>query len=255
VHLAVVVVLPFASFVRKAGSYAQFAPGMPEALGPRHLFRAPDVLRQPRQRRAVTAAATIASLIAGAVVMAFVVGQVVRALPGSAAHPSLLEQKLNYIQTTSDRFDVLFIGTSHVYRGIDHSSFDATVASHGPTVRSLNLGIAGMTLWEMEQLVGALERRGMLGARTVVLEALYVDVNPDNWANDRTMAVQDVNTTSAIIKYSFAVPAKRRWTISGACRSPAVRGSALLRNDSTSVSSLRACSLTRSATRRPATWA
>ena len=59
-----------------------------------------------------------------------------------------ISEKLAYFSRHKDEFDVLFIGSSRVYRGVVPQVFDATLLSRGIASTSLNLGIDGMNVPE-----------------------------------------------------------------------------------------------------------
>lgn len=59
-----------------------------------------------------------------------------------------LSEKLAYFSRHKDEFDVLFIGSSRVFRGVVPQVFDATLNSRGIVSTSLNLGIDGMNVPE-----------------------------------------------------------------------------------------------------------
>ncbi|MEW6744969.1 MAG: hypothetical protein AB1486_19620 [Planctomycetota bacterium] len=75
------------------------------------------------------------------------------------ADRSLVSAKLQEIEADPEGYDVLFLGNSHVYRGVDARAFDARMAELGHPVRSYNLGGQAMMFPELDFTVRALLER------------------------------------------------------------------------------------------------
>ncbi|MHC4384587.1 MAG: hypothetical protein ACYS0J_17355, partial [Planctomycetota bacterium] len=57
---------------------------------------------------------------------------------------STVSLKLDHFAEHKDEYDTIFLGSSHVYRGIDPEAFDRETAALGFPTRSFNFGAAGM---------------------------------------------------------------------------------------------------------------
>ena len=84
-----------------------------------------------------------------------------------------LSEKLAYFSRHKDEFDVLFIGSSRVYRGVVPRAFDATLRARGIASTSLNLGIDGMNVPESSCF---LER--ILEQKPARLKWVFVELTP-----------------------------------------------------------------------------
>ncbi len=62
-------------------------------------------------------------------------------------------RKFEHFAANKDDYDVLFIGSSQVYRHVDPARFDRLMAEAGHPVRSFNFGVAGMAALENRALI------------------------------------------------------------------------------------------------------
>ncbi|HIJ66032.1 MAG TPA: hypothetical protein HPP77_08780 [Candidatus Hydrogenedentes bacterium] len=65
----------------------------------------------------------------------------------------LLDSKLNHLQQQIDRYDVVFIGSSLVYRGVDPAVFNEELSKRGWQLDSFNFGVPGIQFEEMGLLI------------------------------------------------------------------------------------------------------
>ncbi len=63
-----------------------------------------------------------------------------------------LRAKLEYFREHKDEFDVLFIGSSRIVRGVDNALVDEELAARGIEVRSFNLAVGGMRTFEQDHM-------------------------------------------------------------------------------------------------------
>jgi hypothetical protein len=66
-----------------------------------------------------------------------------------------LQAKLEYFEAHRDEFDALYIGSSRVIRGLDNRRVDAYLAAEGIEMRSFNLAVGGMRVFEQDFLLHA----------------------------------------------------------------------------------------------------
>lgn len=64
-----------------------------------------------------------------------------------------LKEKLRYFERFKDNYEIVFIGSSRVYRGVIPTVFDDQMSSHGLSVKSFNFAMAGMKAHEANALV------------------------------------------------------------------------------------------------------
>lgn len=84
-----------------------------------------------------------------------------------------LGDKLRYFAAHKDQYDVLFIGSSRIYRGVIPRRFDAALAAHGTPVRSFNFGIDSMAPHEANAVL-----RRLLALAPARLRWVVVEVGP-----------------------------------------------------------------------------
>jgi hypothetical protein len=93
-----------------------------------------------------------------------------------------VSSKLRYLRRHASEFDVLFVGSSRVYRGFDPEAFDERLAEHGLTFRSFNLGGEGVNAYEADHIVRELLASG---ARPRILFVELQEFDPqtrqDSW--------------------------------------------------------------------------
>lgn len=83
-----------------------------------------------------------------------------------SVEPPLLAERLSEFRKAADSYDVLFFGSSRVFRGIDPKVFDAEMAERGHPLRSYNLGFPAMRPHELNALLRrVLQERPLHSAR------------------------------------------------------------------------------------------
>lgn len=90
-----------------------------------------------------------------------------------AGYPDLgaLDEKLIHVQTHRDLYNVIFIGSSRMERGVVAPLFDREMQRSGISVRSFNLGLAGMKAHEANALIRrVLSFGGTRKPRWIVIE-------------------------------------------------------------------------------------
>lgn len=117
-------------------------------------------------------------------------------------HIEMLSPKLEHVAAEADRYDVVFLGASHVYRHVVPSVVDEVLAETGHKVRSLNLGVASLSVLEAEKLVDALEEARPEGLRLVVVDPLFARLDVRNWATHRAIVLHDAAGTRHAILFT-----------------------------------------------------
>lgn len=152
---------------------------------------------RPSARRA-------ACLALGVACFAFVAVGIRRALP--LPRTELLRSKIRYLEQNLDRFDVLFVGSSHLFRDVVPAVFDREMAALGHPVRSFNFGLGGMGPFEADYYLRRLLARRPASLRYVFVEAEEWDpeIYRRNRTSRRVVAWHDLPATLAAIRVSLA---------------------------------------------------
>jgi hypothetical protein len=83
--------------------------------------------------------------------------------------------KLAYFERHKDEFDVVYFGSSRVFRAIDPRVVDAELASAGIPCRSFNLAVGGMGAFETDFLLQRIAEMKPARLRWVIFEGLAFD--------------------------------------------------------------------------------
>lgn len=83
--------------------------------------------------------------------------------------------KLQYFEEHKDEFDVVFIGSSRIFRGVDPRIVDAELAAAGVPLRSFNLAVGGMGAFETDHLLHRIAELKPARLRWVMFEGLQFD--------------------------------------------------------------------------------
>ncbi len=86
----------------------------------------------------------------------------------------LAARKHTAFATQLDTFDLVFVGTSRVYRQFDAEHFDRTLAAEGVELRSFNFGMGGMRYFEVRGTV-----RNILAHEPRHLRWMLIDLTGD----------------------------------------------------------------------------
>lgn len=83
--------------------------------------------------------------------------------------------KLEYFEQHKDEFDVVYFGSSRVFRGIDPRIVDAELVAAGVPARSFNLAIGGMGAFETDYLLQRIAAMKPARLRWIIFEGLAFD--------------------------------------------------------------------------------
>lgn len=143
--------------------------------------------------------ATLAFVAAGAVLRAF--------LPGGTQHERT-EVKFEHFREHRREFNVLFFGSSRVFRGFDPQAFDRVCAENGVATRSFNFGIGGSHAIEIEHLLTRVHGLAPQGLDFVLVdpEGLDLPAIHDNFHASSVIAWHDLARTRFVTELLDSQP-------------------------------------------------
>jgi hypothetical protein len=126
-------------------------------------------------------------------------------------------QKLEWLDTVKHDTDVIFLGSSHVYRQFDPQLFDLQRGAAANGVRSINMGALGMGLNEEAFLLNRILKQRSPKLRWIVIEALPFDLQFQN-ENDfgkRRLEWHDTESTWRLVRSLFQseLPRNEKWSL------------------------------------------
>jgi len=162
-----------------------------------------DPERAPSGGAAVAATAFLVALVLGCASL----GRFFDSFAGVRLEPgSLVRTKLRYFDGHRDEFDVVFAGSSRVYRQLGPPGFDATLRRGGIDVRSFNMGAAGSDFYETYRTVNWILERRPANLEWILVE-LQDPFQPPDERNDYSLrAIQwhDRATTAIALRVVLA---------------------------------------------------
>lgn len=121
-----------------------------------------------------------------------------------APYPEMggLDDKLRFFEVHRDDYEVVFFGSSRVFRGVVPAELDAEMARLGVPVRSFNFGIDGMSGHETCALVRRVLALWPARLRWVVVEldGWSVDLRPENRFKARIVFWHDREETLSALR-------------------------------------------------------
>ena len=138
----------------------------------------------PSPGRALLCAALFAAAVGAA---SLAVRRVLAANPGARIEASvdLQQEKFDHWQRHHDEYDVVFVGSSRVYRELSPFVFDHVLATRGHPLVAFNFGLPGMWMPETLHVVDWLLSFESERLRYVVIELQELDAK---WAEDNRFA-------------------------------------------------------------------
>ncbi|MGB0954215.1 MAG: hypothetical protein ACPG31_13420 [Planctomycetota bacterium] len=125
--------------------------------------------------------------------------------------------KVEWYETKKEQADVLFLGSSHVFRQMDPVLFDEIRKVKEGEPRSLNLGTQGMELQEEIYLLKQILTDKPDALRWVILEAqpFLIGLRNENDFGNRRISWHDSETTWRLVKagYRSTEPPEVRWDL------------------------------------------
>ncbi|HEX6884260.1 MAG TPA: hypothetical protein VF530_12855 [Planctomycetota bacterium] len=86
-----------------------------------------------------------------------------------------LAAKLRWWEEHAQEYDLVFLGSSRVYRAFDPAAFEEELARHGRPLRAFNFGVGGVRPFEMDLILRAVLARAPERLRWVLFECLALD--------------------------------------------------------------------------------
>lgn len=144
--------------------------------------------------------------------------------PGARVADEVPRAKFRHFARAADDYELVFIGSSRVYREFVPSLFDAELLRHGRNTRSFNFGMQGMRHPEMRYIAQWILRRRPAALRWLVIEltgemteSLGRHLHEENPLSDRVIAWHTPAlswlVTSAFLAGDF--PAADKWRALG----------------------------------------
>jgi hypothetical protein len=87
----------------------------------------------------------------------------------------VIDEKLDFFAKNKDQYNVLFVGSSRVYRHISPHIFDASLKAEGHTIKSFNFGILAMKLPETDFWL-----KRVLAMKPANVKYVFVEVDIDS---------------------------------------------------------------------------
>lgn len=117
-----------------------------------------------------------------------------------------LDDKLRYFAAHQDDYDLVFVGSSRLHRGVVPPLFDAEMAAHGHALRSFNFGTLGMQSHEASALVRRLLVNRPARLRFLVIEPGEFDpeLPKENRFKKRVIFWHDRQETLAVWRTTLA---------------------------------------------------
>jgi hypothetical protein len=127
-----------------------------------------------------------------------------------------LRAKLEWFEERRDDFDVVFVGSSRVFRGVDPRAVDEELARAGYAWRSANLGVGGMSAYEIDYVLRLVVDRAGPRLKWLVVEGR--DWDPDsyflgNTYSPRSVGWHDLEGTRRALRatWTSAKPTSSKW--------------------------------------------
>ena len=129
-----------------------------------------------------------------------------------------LRSKFEYFASHKDDFDLVYIGSSRVYRAFDPAVFDAALAEAGLPLASFNLGVGGMLSFEQDFVLHRLLELEPARLRWIFLEGGEWDPDFDysfNVFSWRSVFWHALPQTLDVLMAAWRDPviAQKRWEI------------------------------------------
>jgi hypothetical protein len=123
-----------------------------------------------------------------------------------------IERKREHFQATKDRYDVLFFGSSHIYRGIIPSQFDREMVALGHPTCSFNFAIGGMEPHEVDVLLDEALEAHPARLRFVFVELSHWNpaIREENRFTKRAVAWHTLGETWSALRSCSLAPVSRK---------------------------------------------
>lgn len=167
-------------------------------MDPADLFHAETESRSGRNRFLIGKVILFAVAFALATVALYTLRG---SLPHRELYIEIISDKLDHLDAHADDYDIVFFGTSHLYRNLNPAMVDDELTSAGLNWRSLNLAIPGMNVLEAEMILDRLEKLAPARLKYVVMEPFFRPLELKNWGTERAMSLHDWPRTTFAMDY------------------------------------------------------
>ncbi len=119
--------------------------------------------------------------------------------------------KLAHLEEHGGDYDVIFIGSSRTFRGVDPAAFDGRMAELGTETRSFNLGIQGMFAYELEAVLDRVLELDLPSLSMVVVapDVFQADLETEITSSARVVAWHGLTETAAAVRRALDQPRTR----------------------------------------------
>jgi hypothetical protein len=140
-------------------------------------------------------------------IVAFAAVQLVLRAVASPGGGSMVGSKLEHFERAAERYDTVFIGTSHVFRSFVPDEFDRAMAESGEATSSFNFGIQLPNPVELHYLLRFVleEGEGSLERVFVQYYAITPQVDPDQAFIARNVYWHDWEGTALAVERAWAI--------------------------------------------------
>ncbi len=116
----------------------------------------------------------------------------------------VLSDKMHYFQEHKNEFDVIFIGSSHIYRDINPIIFDTELSKYNFKYKSFNFGVSSMNLIEQRFLLKNILNEKPKNLKYVFVEPLLnLNLSSKNLGTTRVTYFSNWENTLFAIKYTL----------------------------------------------------
>ncbi|MGI9501007.1 MAG: hypothetical protein ACR2P3_13295, partial [Geminicoccaceae bacterium] len=124
-----------------------------------------------------------------------VVGLNIAMPPSETPNLGLLSKKTEFLQEAHQDYNVLLIGTSKTYRGVDPVLLQQVAERHGCDVRAFNLGFSKLRLAELQHLQAQLSPEMFMDYDLILLSPMAASgIKMANWSSTRVQHFSDWNS-------------------------------------------------------------
>lgn len=111
---------------------------------------------------------------------------------GDTPNLGLFGKKVGYLRENHDQYNVLFVGTSSIYRAINPVVLKEVAAGNGCDVRAFNLGVSKLRLTELRHIRDQLSPEMIGNYDLIVLSPMAASgITPANWPSSRIQYFSD----------------------------------------------------------------
>lgn len=112
--------------------------------------------------------------------------------PDDSPNLGLLSQKAEHLRAAHDDYNVLLVGTSRVYRGVDPIQLQRAAEGHGCDIRAFNFGVSKLRATELRELKERVTPAMLQGYDLILMSPLSLSgIASANWGSSRIQHFAD----------------------------------------------------------------